>query len=241
MNDQSSANFVELDEFLKAFAENISRALKQGHVQKGFLTTVAWNRQSIAHSRIHALIAKTGFDLGYVAEIEAGFTPAEGRQFKPDVQLWRSNDLAFLIEYESTNSSSSVVISKDLEHYRLSSRNELGKNFPEYWLIMYTFPDQAVQSWQSWDYDNRDSSFARMARNPHNFYKKGLRDPSFLSDLQPPKRCPEVAQYPGISKYTESRDWDNRKVFLINLTPNGLEIDFPERFSRKYDFAAAAR
>lgn len=238
MNDQISANFPELDDFLKAFAMNISRAKQKGIIQDDFLTTTRCNYEYLTHSRIHALIAKAGFDLDYVVEIEAGFKIKQGGQPKTDVQLWKSDELMFLIEYESTNSSDSGIIWRDIQRYDMSRQNDLDKNYPKYWVVIYTLPNHSVRDWTSHDYNKRDYAFERMTRNPHKFYKSGFNDPSYLSKLEAPKCCPKIAEYPSISEYTESENWESRKIFLINLTVNGLEIDFPERFNKNYNFEA---
>ncbi len=228
MNDQFSADFVELDEFLRGFASNISWARQKGIIQDDFLMTTKRNYEYLTHARIHALIAKTGFDLDYVVEIEAGFRPRNANSFKSDVQLWKSNNLRFLIEYESTNSADGRILTKDLAHYVDSLTNNIDKDFPEYWLIIYTFPDSAVNS-SDWDagYPKRYWKYPMMINNPHKFYKKVFVNPQDSG-------IPKLMNHPGIYKYTENEDWNRRKIFLINLTVNGLEIDFPERFNKRY-------
>ncbi len=66
-----------------------------------------------------------------------------------------------------------------------------------------------------------------MINNPHKFYKKVFVNPQDSG-------IPKLMNHPGIYKYTENEDWNRRKIFLINLTVNGLEIDFPERFNKRY-------
>ena len=229
-------DFVELDQFLNAFAKSISSAKKKNIINDDFFMTTTCNRGYVAHSRIHALIVKTGFDLDYVVEVEAGFKPVQGNQFKADVQLWKSDELMFLIEYESTNSSDSRVIWGDLQKYVKSMSNDLGRSFPKYWLIIYTLPDQAVDDWSRWDFNESDYAFELLRENPHQFYKRGFEDPAYLCSLESPKGCPHIAEYPGISEFTQGKNWNSRKIFLINLTVKGLEIDFPKRFSKEYCF-----
>jgi hypothetical protein len=233
MKDTISANFPELDRFMKAFAKNMSLARQKGIILDDFLTTVKYNRESVSHSRIWALIVKTGSDLDYVIEIAAGFAPTEGRQFYPDVQMWNSDQLEFLIEYESTNSSDSRVIYSDLQHYD-KSKQDSSKTFPRYWLVLYTLPNKSVKDWSRWDYNKSDYAFDLMVQSPHKFYKRGFKDPAYLSEYGEPKQCPNIAEYPGITNYTESEDWNTHRIFFINLTDNGLEIDFPERFTKEY-------
>jgi len=115
----------------------------------------------------------------------------------------------------------------------LSRKNEIGKNFPEYWLVIYTLPNRRVDAWNSHDYNKSDPLYQLMRSNPHQFYRRALKDPrSFYN----PKRSPNIADYPGILEYTEKKDWIARKIFLINLSVDGLEIDFPEAFSHRFGF-----
>lgn len=236
MNDQFSADFVELDKFLRGFASNISWARQKESIQNDFLRTTRYNYENLTHARIQALIAKTGFDLDYTVEVEVGFKLFKlpnANSFKSDVQLWKSNNLRFLIEYESTNSADGRILWKDMQHYEDSLANDIDENFPEYWLIMYTFPDSAVNSsdWGAGDYPKRHWKYPMMINNPHKFYKKVFINPHDSG-------IPELMNHPGIYKYTEHEDWNRRKIFLINLAVNGLEIDFPERFNKRYCFEA---
>lgn len=68
-----------------------------------------------------------------------------------------------------------------------------------------------------------------LVRNPHEFYKRVLLNPD-ESGLS------EITSYPGISFLTRKETWYKKPLFLINLTVEGLEIDFPERFNKKYYF-----
>jgi len=231
MNGEFSRHFAKLDEFLVGLAKNMMWAIQNRIVLGEFLRTTKHNYQSIAHSRVHALIAKTGFDLGYIVEIESGFSPHDGRLFRPDVQLWKSNELLFLIEYESTNSSDSRLWTKDLHNYLSSQENPSDKNFPKYWLIIYTLPDQSVvrQDWHSWDYLKSTPEHGMLRRNPHEFYKRILVSPGKFG-------LTDGKSYPGILDLTDGKHWHQKPLFLINLTIDSLEIDFPQRFNKRYYF-----
>jgi hypothetical protein len=234
MNDPISANYVELDELLRSFLDNLLWALDDKFIVEEFFRTVEYNSQSVAHSRIHALLAKTGFDLNYMVEIESGL----GR-FRPDIKLWKNDEFIFLIEYESTNSSDSRVLSNDLPNYEKTKMKLPTDEMPKYWLIIYTLPDFAVEDWSRCDYNKSDYAFASVLKNPHRFYKKGFREPRLLCSPEPPKCCPDIAdtaKYPNVHHYTDAEDWSSNKIFLINLTIDGLEIVFPERFNKRYNF-----
>ncbi len=231
MNEQVTARFSDLDDFLKCFASNISWAKQKDIIQDEFLNTTHSNYDNMTHARIQALIIKTGFDLDYVVGTEVGFKPTAGAKFKADALFWKSDDLRFLIEYESTNSADRRILKKDLQHYVDSLENEISKKYPKYWLIIYTFPDFAVDScdWNSGDYYKNYHKYDIMRRNPHRFYKEGFRTPSKLG-------LRKLVNHPGISKFTNCDGWQMRKLFFINLTVKGLEIDFPEHFAKKYQF-----
>ena len=214
----------ELDAFLKTLAKNLGEAIQHDAIPKDYLSSNRGNRESVLHARVLAILAKTGFDLEYVVEIESGFSPREGRLFRPDLQLWRSDHHSFLVEYESTNSSDSTILRKDLNHYIQSQTNE---SFPDFWLIVYTLPKKPVDKWTSWDYRRKwDTGFIKMKANPHKHYKAIFENPN-----------PIDRSLPNILKYTDSNSaWQERQLFLINLSDDGLEIDYPTNFGNKYSF-----
>jgi hypothetical protein len=211
------AGVKELHEFLVALCKNLSEAIEDNAIPCDWLCSSKGNQDYMLHSRVLGMLAKTGFDLNYIVEIEAGFKPEGRRQFKPDIQLWKSDDLRFVVEYESTNSSDLRVISKDLRHYVESRGNSPS---PAFWLVIYTLPDHAVEAsdWKFWGLTKSDPCRRSIAKNPHKYYKKLLSK--------------ELAQ----SKIDSNSDWETKKIFFTNLTEEGLEIDFPTRFNKKYRF-----
>lgn len=228
--------FAELDEFLDRLADNISLAKKTNKITDEHLRTTRYNRGKVAHKTICDIISSTGAELNYDRDENKGFYFKEGGYFLPDVLLWKGEDLRFLIEYESTNSSDSRVIDTDLQHYINSMTIDLGQTFPEYWLLIYTLPDSVVVDWPTWDYGKKDMMYTSMTGNPHRFYKEAFKNPKYFGDPKRSKSDRHITEYPGVSEYTESTNWKSRKLFFINLTISGLEIDFPERFSGKYYF-----
>jgi hypothetical protein len=209
--------FRELNRFLNKLSENLCQAIEDGAIPRDWLCSSKGNSDYMLHSRVWGILAKTGFDLDYIVELDAGFRPDGSRQFKPDVQLWKSNDLRFLIEYESTNSSYAEVLLTDLQRYVDSGENE---DFPRYWLIIYTLPDNAIDpsAWKFWHIKKNDPLIWRIAENPHKYYK------DFLKTTHIQK---------GLDDFGGS---ENGEVVFANLTEGGLEIDFPSRLNRKYPF-----
>ena len=213
----------ELDVFLKTIANNLSKAIKHNILPTEWFSSNSGNRESVLHARVLAILAKSGCDLKYVVEIEPGFKPACGRQFRPDLQLWRSDHQSFLIEYESTNSSDSRILWKDLPHFEQSRNNE---PFPDFWLIIYTLPNEPVTKWKIYDYRTNDPRVVEMKANPHKYYKKIFEDPSGF-DNSPP----------NILEYTVANsDWRHRRIIMVNLTEQGLEIDYPAWLNKHYVF-----
>lgn len=210
-------SFRELNQFLNKLCENLRQALEDGAIPRDWLSSNKGSSDYMLHSRVWGILAKTGFELDYIVEIDAGFRPDGLGQFKPDVQLWNSDNLRFLIEYESTNSSYSEVLLKDLQRYVDSGENEV---FPRYWLIVYTLPDHAIDpsAWRFWHIKKSDPLTGRIAENPHKYYKDVLK---------------KTRASKGIDDFGSS---ENGAIILANLTEEGLEIDFPIRLNMKYPF-----
>jgi len=221
---RSGVELRQLDKFLKILCKNLFSAIKMNIIPPEWLNEQKGAAESALHSRVWGMLAKTGFELGYVVEINAGFKPINSRQFLADIQLWKSNRLIFLIEYESTYASDLRILRKDLQHYVDSAGNS---NFPDYWLVIYTLPDHAVGIPKSPLHRLGNRSLWEIRGNPHKYYKKVFENPS-LRYSQP---LPSVAEY-----IDNNRKWNNAKIFFVNLSEEGLEIDFPKRLNRKYLF-----
>jgi hypothetical protein len=83
--------------------------------------------------------------------------------------------------------------------------------------------------WTSWDHRNErlsDLDLVMMKGNPHEYYTSIFDDPSGYDDL-----------LPNIVQYTEANsDWDRRKVVMVNLTAQGMEIYYPVCPNKHYLF-----
>ena len=88
----------ELDTFLKTLADSLAKAIAGKVLPAKWLASDCGNQESWLHARVLAFMAKAGFDLDYVVEIESGFKPKDGRRFRPDLQRWKSNHHSFLVE-----------------------------------------------------------------------------------------------------------------------------------------------
>lgn len=211
--------YLKFHEFIDTLTRNLSGAINHNIIPSECLSGQTGNRERMLHGRMLWMLGKTGDALDYVVEIDSGFTPTRARQFRPDVQLWTKGQakLQFLIEYESTNSQDSRVLWKDLQHYADSEGHEFS---PEYWIILYTFPDHPVDKLPPWI--RRDPNFSsfdvgRFKRNPHSYFRNVLDS--------------EMSNY-----IDHDVEWEKRKLLLMNLTSTNLEIDYPKHLQKKYYF-----
>lgn len=208
-------NLIDFERFINALALNISSAVSRDIIPSDWLSGQEGNRERMLHGRMVWMLGKTGDSLDYVVEIDTGFTPYKGRQFRPDMQLWtKEPKLKFIVEYEGTNSQDLRIFWKDLQHFANSMKCDY---FPEYWLLIYTFPDHPVDRVPPWLHLENTFDERRFKRNPHGYFKTVL-------DI-------EMNKYIG-----PDFDWNTRKLFLINLTSSGLEIDFPNPLKKIYRF-----
>jgi hypothetical protein len=229
-----------LREFLVAFARNLNQAMDETVIEEHWLRSREGGDQSRLHSRILGILAKTGFGLKkYTVAIEAGFRVGKSRSFRPDIQFWEKDKLRFLIEYESTNSSDSRILDRDLDYcyHALNAGRDQDVKLPDFWLIVYTLPHEQVGSWYHHDYPARKkrAAYLKMAKNPHVFYKKAFENPASLKGTYRPKRWGKgirAQDCHSIQKCSTEASKTKREVFLINLTRSGLEIDFPKRLDK---------
>jgi hypothetical protein len=241
----------ELDTFLAKLRDNLSKA-KGKTIEPEWFNTNKGSKHSKLHSRVWGILAKTGFDLKYTVGIETGFIAGKSGSFSPDVQLWeksKKSKLTFLIEYESTNSSDSRIIDRDLRYCfdALNAAHDQSKELPYFWLILYTLPDHRPTSWYHHDYQARKDrdAYSEMVENPHDFYKKAFKNPALLKGTKYPNRWKRDEVKPkdchSVSECSKKARKANRKVFLVNLTQTGLKIDFPSRLNKEYPFKPSSR
>jgi hypothetical protein len=206
-----------VDQFLRKLSRNISEAIESGAIELDWLSSTKGNHEYTLHSRVLGILVKTGFGLrGYTVGVEAGFKQKGHLQFKPDLQLWKADRLQFLIEYESTNSSNRHVFEKDVRRY-VDSLD--GEPLPRHWLVIYTLPDTRVErpAWKFYGLKKSTPLARRILKAPHGYYKELLA--RTLTKMK-----------------INATDGQDGKIFFINLTEHGLEIDFPKKLSRKYPF-----
>ena len=227
----------DLDLFLTRLARDLSQGIRSGCIASDYLQTTVHNKGRKVHSLICGIIEKAGLELGYVVGREKRFYFEDGTSYcQPDLLLWKNDRLSLLVEYESTNSSDSRVIHSDLWHYIRALDIDASvpdTNVPEYWLIIYTLPNGPVEHWTSWDYRKADHEYAIMRQNPHRFYKGAFEHPSLLVNSRRKPCFADADRLQTITKCCDTESRSDRKLFFLNLTVDGLEIDFPEAYLRR--------
>ena len=147
--------------------------------------------------------------------------------------MYKGVNLELLIEYQSTNGSDSRLITNNLYYYSRALEidlNETGVILPKYWLVIYTLTDAPVEqaAWSSWDYNKSDREYQLMARSPHRFYKRVFENPQTILETKRGENWEYIPKYHNVNQLCESNDWQCMKLFFINLTTTGLEIDYPK-------------
>ncbi|MDM8000375.1 MAG: hypothetical protein QUS33_10325 [Dehalococcoidia bacterium] len=229
--------------FLEELARGFSRSIRAGHIIPQHLQTTAHNKGGKVHNLVCTIVEQVGHQLGYYVARERYRYFDDGKRYRPDVQMWKNGRLSFLVEYESTNSSDSRIIEVDLRRYfKAIDREPIDDaSLPEYWVILYTLPDGPVEQrhWRSWDFRKSDPEYADMRLNPHRFYKRAFKEPSLLrNSLRDPHVDIGTERLQTTRRLAEydPRSRSDGKLFLLNLTTRGLEIDFPRVRQREVRF-----
>lgn len=164
------------------FSAEFRGAMDTQLLTREHISTTNHNYMNETHSLVVSLLAKACFrgSPEYICILGHGLRTKDdkgGRKFVPDVTLWTLNGgqkrLFGVIEYESTNSSDSRVITKDLENYSEFVKHH--DDSPGFWLIITTLPSSGLmrKDWYSWDLrDGRISAveYQDMIGNPAAFW-----------------------------------------------------------------------
>jgi hypothetical protein len=134
-----------------------------------------------------------------------------GKKFVPDITLWKWNregkEIVGVIDYESTNSSDSRIVTRDFKNYQRFVENH--SQIPSFWLVITTLPQHPVDrsDWYSWDYRRgraSSSGYAKMIANPFDYWYAEYR--THFSELMPTrKKCP---------LYLANLDWEGVHAIL---------------------------
>lgn len=176
-------NKMFITSLLRQLNKEIKDKLKTGFLNKEFFSTWNFNPQSVANSRIHGLIATTLHDLGFNIEIERafGYRKRDGKKvrFKPDITVYKGNELIAFLEYESTNSSDSRFYSQEgwstnVLPNMAGFANDMKREgtMPPYWIIIFTLPEQPVEKkcWYSYECNKHDKEFDKITASPYKYY-----------------------------------------------------------------------
>lgn len=208
--------YIMIEDFIESLNNEIKVNLKSGFLKEEYFKTFEYNTRSEVHSRMHALITKICFDLGFDIEIEKRFGYKNNNKkvsFKPDITLLKDNKLIGIIEYESTNSSDARFYDSncgpsDLRYFHEYNIDDETKEIPDYWIIITTLPKNSVvqKDWKSYQFNKKTDEFQRLIQSPFNFYI-----PIYVEKIK------DI-----ISKNQISSD-----IFLLNIDKNKVELIFP--------------
>jgi len=172
-----------INNFINSFNIELKLGLSSGFLREEYFTTWDYNYQSEVHSRIMGLIVKICSNQNLNIEIERGLNytfEGKNKRFRPDIIIYKGNEIFAIIEYESTNSSDSRFFdfnrpTSDLKfiNYYLKSTNILkNSKTPKYWMIISTLPNNSVNSknWGSWEFRKKDVQFQQLINSPYEFY-----------------------------------------------------------------------
>jgi len=169
-----------INAFLNELNQEIKRRIESGFLDEEYFTTWKYNRDSVAHSRMQAIIVHVCYKLGYDVEVERAFhyrLDNDQVRFRPDMSIYRNNEVVAFIEYESTNSSDARFYDMEgrktsdlrcLKYYASDRKNTI----PKYWIIISTLPKGAVErkSWRSYELLKRSDEFRELIQSPFDFY-----------------------------------------------------------------------
>src|SRR5208337_2701391 len=144
MNHRDLANLIQ-----RELQRGINALVQSGHLPHlWFEKHSISSPKSILHSRILGILARMNLGDGWVIDVERALKPQlKGRsQFTPDIIGWTpENRMAFVIEYESINSSDSRVEWKDISNYSKYVKNpSTDDGLPILWIIITTLKDGPV-------------------------------------------------------------------------------------------------
>lgn len=179
---------MNIEAFISKLNENINEKIKSGFLKDEYFTTCKYNTGSEVHSRMHALIVKTCYDLNPDCDIELerrlSYNDGKNVSFRPDITIYEESKLIGIIEYESTNSSDGRFYgfkgksgtkkrTSDLKYLTgyISDDNKKDE-IPTFWIIISTLPKDSVEQkdWKSRDFNKSTDNFKKLIKSPFEYY-----------------------------------------------------------------------
>jgi hypothetical protein len=188
-------------QILSNFANTLKDLMKDNVITIEHLETTNHNKLNETHSLVLGALC---YSINQLIEKESiialghGLKPkAFRKKFTPDISLWKANGkrkLVALIDYESTNSSDSRIVKRDLRNYENYIESPQPFDIPKFWAIIVTLPSKKVREsdWYSWDdIDKRipKTEYVKMLENPFQYWFPQYAS-KFDELIKERERCP---------------------------------------------------
>lgn len=216
---------MNIEAFISKLNDNINQKIETGFLKEKYFTTCRHNAGSEVHSRMHALIVKTCYDLNPNCDIELEKRLSYNDEkkededkpkkvsFKPDITVHKDNKRIGIIEYESTNSSDGRFYDskrptsdlRSLAGYISDDNNK--DEIPKFWIIISTLPKDSVEKkdWKSREFNKSTSEFDDLIKSPFEYYY-----PTYIQKIK--KRFDGEKGIPN--------------VFLLNINKKSVELEY---------------
>jgi len=214
-------------EIMDVFADNLKDLLKIKILTSEHLESTSHNKLNETHSLIwgtlYSSISQLLGDKCVVAIGRSLRSESMRRRFTPDISLWSPNGtktLIAIVDYESTNSSDSRIIRRNLKNYRQYVETSLDTNIPNFWIILTTLPSKKVSkaNWYSWDLRRKRMSkdeYLKLLENPYEYWLPKYSK-AFEELREHIKKCPLYVA--NLSSTNLMLYLPKHKAFSIRLT-----------------------
>ena len=218
---------MNIDVFIDKLNDNINEKIESGFLKEEYFTTCNYNVGSEVHSRMHALIVKTCYDLNpdcnielekrlnYNDEKKDDEDKPKKVSFRPDITIHDDKKLIGIIEYESTNSSDGRFYDlerttsdlRSLAGYISDNNNE--DIIPAFWIIISTLPKDSVEQkdWKSREFNKSTDDFKQLIKSPFEYYYTDYIDET-KNILHGKEGLPNV--------------------FLLNINKRSVDLEYPK-------------
>jgi hypothetical protein len=169
-------------DILANFANSLQDLIKTGFITAEHLESTNRNKLNETHSLIWGALTHSVYStLGtkYVVAINRSLkSESMKKRFTPDISLWNqrpNSKLVGAVDYESTNSSDSRIIRRNIENYRQHVQTSSHSNIPEFWIIITSLPSRKVSKsdWYSWDLIRKrmsEDEYLKLLENPFEYW-----------------------------------------------------------------------